>query len=136
QDGGDRLFGGFRGRVGVLLPGAAPSDESDPARSCQLPDPVGAHRFDERLDLLLLPGDLDHDLVGTHVHDPASKDLDQALNLDATLPRNVNFDEHQVTFDVILERDVEDIDDRDDLLQLLADLLDVPVVSHDHDGDT
>ena len=47
----------------------------------------------------------------------------------------VDLDQHQVALDEVLAGDVEDLDDRDDLLELLADLLQDPVVAHDHEGD-
>ena len=68
-----------RGVVGV---GGGPADQGDPAGPGQLADPVGADGLDERLDLLLLAGDLDHHLVGADVDDPAPEDLDQALELE------------------------------------------------------
>ena len=46
-----------------------------------------------------------------------------ALDLGPALGRGVDLDQHQVALDEVLARDVEDLDDRDDLLELLADLL-------------
>ena len=51
------------------------------------------------------------------------------------LGRRIDLDEHQVTLDEVLARDVEDLDDRDDLLQLLPHLLQMPVVTHHDDRD-
>ena len=83
----------------------------------------------------LLAGDLDHQLIGADVDDPAPEDLDQRLDLGPVGGGDVDLDQHQVALDVVFARDVENLDDRDDLLELLADLLEVPVVAHHHDGD-
>ena len=57
--------------------------------SAQLADPVRPHLLDERLDLLLLARDLDHQQLGTHVHDPAPEDLHQGLDLAAERRRRL-----------------------------------------------
>ena len=74
-------------------------------------------------------------LIGADVHDPAAEDLHQGLDLGSEARRRVDLDQHQVALDVILARDVVDLHDRDDLLELLAHLIQVPVVAHDDDRD-
>ena len=45
--------------------------------------------------------------------------------------RGRDLDQHQIAFDEVLRADVVDPDDRDDLLELLADLLEHAVVADD-----
>ena len=45
-----------------------------------------------------------------------------------------NLDQHQVPLDVVLRADVVDADHRDDLLQLLADLIQHAIVADDDEG--
>ena len=47
----------------------------------------------------------------------------------------LDLDQHQVALDVILARDVVDLHDRHDLLELLSHLIEVPVVAHHDDRD-
>ena len=113
-----------------------PPHQRDPAGAGQLDDPVGADRLDEGLDLLLLPGDLDHEQFGADVHDPAAEDLDQRLDLRTYGGGGLDLDQHQVPLDVVFAGDVLDLDDRYDLLELLPHLFEMPVVSHRHDRDS
>ena len=83
----------------------------------------------------LLAGDLDHELLGPDVDDPAAEVLHQGPDLRADGRRGVDLDEHQVALDEVLTRDVDHLDDGDDLLQLLADLLQDPVIPLDHEAD-
>ncbi len=65
----------------------------------------------------------------------ARKIWTRACNSARMRGRGVDLDQHQVTLDEIRPGDVEHLDDGDDLLELLADLLEQPVVAVDHDGD-
>src|SRR4051812_5917620 len=67
--------------LGGRLLGPAVADQGDPAGAGQLADAEGAHQLDERLDLLLLAGDLDHELFLADVDDPAAEDLDELEDL-------------------------------------------------------
>ena len=121
-------------RVGSRLALERPvaSHQGDPAGPSELLDSVGADLLDKRLDLLFLPGDLDHQLIRADVENPAAKDLHQGVDLGSKRRRRVDLDQHQVALDVILARDVVDLHDRHDLLELLSHLVEMPVVSH-HD---
>ncbi len=46
----------------------------------------------------------------------------------------LHFEQHQVAFDVVPRADVDDSDHGHDLFQLLAHLLQDPIVAHDHEG--
>src|SRR5271166_5467441 len=107
--------------------------QGDPAGTSQFKDLVGSHGFDEGLDLLLLARDLDHELLGTDVDDPAPEDLHQRLDFRALGRGDLELDEHQVALNVVFTRDVMDLDNRDQFLELLAHLLEMTVVPlHDH----
>ena len=54
------LAGGFRAIGTLALERPVAAHQRDPARASELADPVGADLLDERLDLLLLARDLDH----------------------------------------------------------------------------
>src|SRR5271157_5730756 len=123
---GRSLFGAF-----VLVPRTP--YQGDPAGARQFKDLVGSHGFDEGLDLLLLARDLDHELLGTDVNDPAPEDLHQRLDFRPLGGGDLELDEHQVALNVVFTRDVVDLDNRDQFLELLAHLLEMTVVAlHDH----
>ena len=110
--------------------GPGRSGRSGPARGCRRGGPL-----DERLDLLLLARDLDHQLLGADVDDPAAEDLHQPLDLGPSAAGASTLISIRSRSTIVLARDVEDLDDRDDLLELLADLLEVAVVAHHDDRD-
>ena len=84
--------------------------------------------------LRFLAADLDHEVVGADVDDPAAEHLDQQADLDPLLRRGLDLDEHQVALDEVLAADVLHLDDGDDLVELLADLLQLGVVAVDDEG--
>ena len=55
-------------------------------------------------------------------------------DLHALLRRGLDLDEHQVALDEVLAADVVDLDDGDDLVELLANLLQLGVVAVDDEG--
>ena len=97
-------------------------------------DAVRLADLDEGLDLGLGPADLDHDGLVADVDDAAAEHLDQREDLGALLGQGRDADEHEVAGDDGLADVVLDLDDRDDLGQLLADLLEDAVVADDDDG--
>ncbi len=128
---GDFLFGFDSCRT--ITP--AGSDEGDLTGSGKFTDPIGANHVDEGLDLLLMTRNLDHELLGSDIYNPASEDLNQPMNLSTHRRWSINFDEHKITFDVIFSRDIKHLDDGDYLLELLADLFENPVIPHHHNRD-
>ena len=75
-------------------------------------------------------------MSGTDVDDAAAEDVDQLANL-APLPFfGLHFDQHQVTLDEFLFGKVDDASDRDDLLELLADLIEHAASAADDERDS
>src|SRR5262245_3200447 len=85
-------------------------------------DAVGSHPLDERLDLALAAGNVNHHLFGTHIDDTGAEYLNQLANFGSLAPRRrIDLEQHQIALDVVTRADVIDLDDRDDLFELLAD---------------
>src|SRR4029078_11864386 len=65
------LFGFF---LGLRLARFA-ADHGDAAGADELEDAVGPHPLNERLDFALAAGNLDHQLLGSHIDNAGPKDL-------------------------------------------------------------
>src|SRR5262250_3171132 len=72
------------------------ADQGDAACASQFLNAVGPHQLDERLDLLLAAGDLDHQALGGDVDHPAAEHLHQQADLVALRRPGVDLDQHQV----------------------------------------
>src|SRR5262249_33273013 len=112
-----------------ISPARLAAHERDPSRAGQFQDPVGTHHLDEGFDFLFLPGDLDHDVLGSDVDHATSEHFQQEYDFRPLLRGRFDFDEHQIALDEILTTDVLDGDHRNDLVELLADLLKFGIVS-------
>ncbi len=69
------------------------------------------------------------------VHDSAAKNFDQFFDLGTVVVAGVDLHQHQVAFDVFLIGEIDHADDVDDLFELLADLVQHPLVSFDDERD-
>ena len=117
------------------MPIAAAADHGDPTGAHQFRDPVGSHPFDKGLDLVLATADFDHDFLGSDIDDFAAEDVDQLTDLAARVARRcLDLHQQQVAFDKITAADIQHSNNRDDLLQLFADLFQDAIVAHDHEG--
>ena len=74
-------------------------------------------------------------MLRADVDDPGAEDLGDLLDLRAAAVLGADLHQHQVALDVILAGDVEDLDDRDDLFELLANLVEDAVVAVDDERD-
>src|SRR5919201_4501818 len=134
------------GKVGVLvvidLHGNAPLDEKN--RDCPYLDPQDAvaapyaaragpdglddgaviERLDEGVELASVAGKLDGVGVVGDVDDAPAEDVRHALHVLALLLPGAHLDEHQLALDVLGLREVDHLDDVDELIQLLGNLLD------------
>ena len=64
----------------LCLERTIPSHQSNASSPRQLVNSVRADLFDEGLNLLFLPGDLDHQLIRADVENPPAKDLHQGVD--------------------------------------------------------
>ena len=69
----DRFVVKFR----VVFDLAAGTHQGDATGTGQLANAVRTHQFDERLDLFLLTGDFDQELVLADIDHPAAEDLNE-----------------------------------------------------------
>src|SRR5262249_24139255 len=106
----------------------------DPAGAGQFEDAVGPHQFDEGFDLVFLAGDLDHEAAGTDIDDPATEHLHEQGEFDSLGGGGLDLEKHEVAFDEVLGADVHDLDDGDDLVELLANLIEDRVIALDDEG--
>src|ERR1035441_8286931 len=87
----------LRARLALERPVA--TYQGDPTGARQFLDSVMTGMLDECFDLLLLPRDLDHQLVGTDVEDPPPEDLHQGRDLRTKSRRRLDLDQHQIALD-------------------------------------
>src|SRR4029453_3443370 len=107
----------------------------DPARADQLQNAVGPHPLDEGFDLALAARDFDHHLFGPHIDNAGPENIDQLANLRPLRSRRPGyFEQHQIPLDVVARADVIHLHNGDDLLKLLADLLEHAVIADDDEG--
>src|SRR5258705_13582797 len=94
---------------------------------------AGAHGFQydawfdrtqKRVELLARPRQLDRIAFVRHVENAAAKNIGEPLHFVALLAGGADLDEHQLALDVVALRQVDDLDDFDELVQLLGNLLD------------
>ena len=72
---------GWQHSLGLIARLPIAAYQGDPAGAGQLEDFVGTDLLDESLDFTLLPRNLDHELVGAYVDDPAAEDLNESVDL-------------------------------------------------------
>ena len=66
---------------GLALERPVAPHQRDPPRASELMDAVMADLLDKGLDLLFLPGDLNHQLIGADVEDATPENLYQGIDL-------------------------------------------------------
>lgn len=111
------------------------SNHRDTSRSNEFGDPEGSNPFDERLDFIFASADFDHELVGSHVDDATTKNVDEFSNLTSlSTTGGLDLHQQQVSFDEVAGTDVDDTNDGDDLFQLFSDLLQDAIVTDDYEG--
>ena len=71
----------------------------------------------------------------TDIDDAATEDIDQLANLSAPAVFRADLNQHQVAFDKVGTRKVLHFDNRDDLAQLLTNLIQCFFVTIDHKRD-
>src|SRR6185503_4174900 len=89
-----------------------------------LEDRARIERVDERVELLAAAGQLDRVRVVRNIDDASAEYVRHALDVVALLRPGAHLDQHQLALDVLGFRQVADLDDVDQLVQLLRDLLD------------
>src|SRR5262249_53749777 len=102
----------------------ARTNQRDSSGARDFKNPVRPHQIDERFDLSLVAGDLNHHRTRADVDDLAAENLGQMPDVAAAFRRTDDLDQHQIAFNEALFADVLHLDDGDDFLELLADLFD------------
>ena len=111
------------------------SQQSHSACTDKFQDPERTHHVDKGFDLAFLACQFHHDVSRTHIDDLPAEDLDQFPDFAALSVSRADLDQHQVPFDILLIREVQDLHDRDDLLQLLAYLIQDAIIATDDKRD-
>src|SRR5262249_15511791 len=107
------------------------ADQGDAPGAGQFHNAVRPHQFDKGLDLALLAGDFDHQVVRADIDHAGPEHFHQQHDLHALLGRGLDLEQHQVAFDEILAADILALDDGDDLVELFADLFQFGIVAPD-----
>ena len=106
------------------------ANHRDSARADQFDDAIAIDSFDESLDLVGSAADFDHHFPFADIDDLTAEDIDQFANFaaDATSGSG-DFDQQEIAFDVIVGADIQHTHNRDDFLELFADLVEDLVVA-------
>jgi len=127
-----------------MIPPAPSPCRCEKARAAEHRHLPGAHdlldadrlqQLDQRVDLVLGARHLDHVGAVRDVDDLAAEDVDDVHHLAARPLVGVHLDEHELALDVLGAREVGELDDRDQLVELLLDLLEHLVVAARDEGD-
>src|SRR5574341_146803 len=104
------------------------------ARPDELLDAHGLQELDERGDLLLIARHLEGVSLDRGVHHPRPEDVRDPEGLGPVLGQGVDLDQAHFALDELILGQVGHLDDVDELVQLLDDLLEDPLVARGHDG--
>src|SRR5208282_5954632 len=108
----------------------------DLARSHHFLDTERAHDRDKRLDLFGVAGQLDGDCARTDIDHVGAKRGYNRVELGARALVHRDLDDHHLALDRLDVLEVGNLDDRDELVELLGDLLDDLVVAGGYQHDS
>lgn len=108
----------------ILIPGSSKhqplgaAGDAGGAGADDLDDEPFGHGVDEGVQLLGVPGELDHEAGVGDVDDLGAEDVHQALELLAVRPLGADLDHHELALDVGPFGEVEQLDGVDEFVEL------------------